>query len=103
MSNNFLLKVDRSKTCFYYFIFNDYISKCYYADLLHLKNFETENSEYFASHDKIPGMSLDQLYFCVFLIETGYNAGNLSGTESCGRGYQLNEYGITIRSLLLNI
>ena len=97
-----ILLEDSVDTDFYLSLANK-ISKCYYADILHLKDFETENSEYFACNDKIPGISLDQLYFCGFLIETGYNAGNLSGTEPCGRRYQLNEYGVTVRSLLLNI
>lgn len=76
------------------------ISRCYYADLLCIKDFETEASEYYSGNDKIPGVSLDQLYFCGFLNDTGYSGGGLEN-EPCGRSYQLNEYGIILRKMLL--
>ena len=83
-----------------YLVLANRISKCYYSDILHLKDFETENSEYFASNDKIPGISLDQLYFCGFLSDTGYSGGGFND-EPCGRGYALNEYGRALRKILM--
>ena len=83
-----------------YLVLANRISKCYYSDILHLKDFETENSEYFASNDKIPGIFLDQLYFCGFLSDTGYSGGGFND-EPCGRGYALNEYGRALRKILM--
>ena len=84
-----------------YLVLIDRIAKCYYADLMWVKKFETEDSKYCDHNDKIPGSVLSQLYFSGFLDNVGFDGGDLSDTMPCGQVYQLNQYGVIMRNVLI--